>query len=154
MNRLFVQIATLALVLGACGSPDPELQSVTVTPSTVAAGEDLTLAIALEHFDLRNPDDAGSHGLRAADGEHGDDEASGDYPSEGHFHVYQDTVETNPLMINCPEHCKHPGFAKEVRARIPEDTAAGEHTIIVRLNDNGHRTLTPHIMATATFTVQ
>lgn len=145
--------AALLFVVG-CGAADPELHSVTVSPATVAAGEDLTLAVDIENFDLVNPADHTAHGLRAADGDHEHGEAEGDYPSEGHFHVYMDSVEMNPLMLNCPEHCAHTGFAKEVRARIPDGTAAGMHTIIVRLNDNSHRTLTPHIEAQATFTVQ
>ncbi len=155
MKATLPTTAALALLFAVgCGGADPELHSVTVSPASVAAGADLTLTIDIANFDLVNPDEHTAHGLRAADGEHEHGEADGDYPSEGHFHVYMDSVETNPLMLNCPDHCKHPGFAKEVRARIPDGTEAGMHTIIVRLNDNSHMTLTPHIMTTATFTVE
>ncbi|MEQ9538997.1 MAG: hypothetical protein RIU46_19765 [Deltaproteobacteria bacterium] len=154
MMKPSLTAAALALVFAAgCGQADPMLHAVTVSPATVAAGEDLTLTVDLENFDLVNPD-GHAHGLRAADESHEHGEADGDYPSEGHFHVYMDSVEQNPLMINCPDHCMHSAFAKEVRARIPDGTAAGMHTIIVRLNDNSHMTLTPHIKAEATFTVQ
>ncbi len=155
LTTTIVPLAALTLI--ACGSTaDPSISAMTVSPAMVAAGGELTVNVTVDNFELKNPDDhGGSHGLRAAEEEgHMHGESDGDYPGEGHFHIYMDSVDENPLQLNCPDHCKHPGFAGTVRAKIPDDATAGAHKLILRLNDNGHMTLTPHIMATADFMVQ
>ncbi len=145
-------IGVLGFWLWGCGSSEPPaVVSVSVTPS-VAAGDDATITIAVDHFELRPPSDHMASGLRPADEGAGDAEA-GDYPDGGHYHVYLDSTEVNPLMINCPEHCKHPAWQTMVRARIPAHATAGEHKLIVRLNNDGHAALVPHIENETTFTV-
>jgi hypothetical protein len=47
------------------------------------------------------------------------------------------TVQDNPLLVNCPEDCEHPGLAKAMRIEIPETATLGAGTLIVRL-DNDH----------------
>lgn len=143
------------LLFVACSSPDPSITAVTVDPTVVAPGGEITVSITVADFDLRDPSEVGggSHGLRAADegSEHGE---AGDYPSEGHFHVYFDSIEENPLQLDCPDYCMHPGFTPSVRATISSSTAVGMHKVIVLLNNNGHMTLTPHIRGEADLTVQ
>lgn len=156
MRAAILSTSAMCLLLTACGSADPSITSVTVTPATASAGAQFTLNITVADFDLVNPDEhGGGHGLRAAEGADGHGEAAeGDYPSEGHFHVYFDSIDENPLKLNCPMHCKHPGFGPTVTSTVPNDATAGEHKIIVLLNDNTHKTLTPHIRGEATITVQ
>ena len=154
MRAAILSAPAVLLVLTACGSADPSIASVTVTPATVAAGDQISINVTVADFDLVSPDDAHAHGLRAAEGEHEHGEAAGDYPSEGHFHVYFDSIEENPLLLNCPTYCKHPGFAPTVTSTVPNDATAGAHKIIILLNDNSHMTLTPHIRGEATLTVQ
>ena len=158
MRRICVPTLASLFVLTAfaCGEGDPAITAISVNPSTVAPGGEVTLTVTIENFNLVNPDDhGGGHGLRAAQHDHGDEAAAeGEYPDEGHFHVYLNSVEENPVLVNCPDHCKHSAFAESVRLSIPETTDAGQHTIIARLNDNSHAILTPHIMATVGLTVE
>ncbi|MEQ8977281.1 MAG: hypothetical protein RL846_05100 [Deltaproteobacteria bacterium] len=144
----------VALICASCSSPDPAITAVTVNPSVVAPGGEIIVSVTVADFELRDPRDVGgSHGLRAADdgNEHGD---ATDYPSEGHFHVYFDTIEANPLQLDCPDYCMHPGFTPNVRATISSSAAVGLHEVIVLLNNNAHMTLMPHIRGTADLTVQ
>lgn len=154
--RLSHTLVALPLLF-ACGSGDPPvIHSVTVNPTEVAPGEETTLTVDIANFELRPPSDHGADhsGLQPAEEEHMHGEGEhGDYPDGGHYHVYLDSVESNPLMINCPDHCKHPAFAASVRVKIPDDASPGMHDVIVRLNMDDHKFLDPPIQHKATLTV-
>ena len=134
----------LLLAIG-CGSNEPPvISSVSLNPVEVAPGGETTLTVVLENFELRSPDAETGHALRPAAEDHGEGEAS-DYPDGGHFHVYFDSVETNPLLLDCPDYCEHPGFANSVRVKTPDDALPGAHELILRLNADNHTFLVPEI---------
>jgi hypothetical protein len=149
MKLLFLPLLGLGLI--GCGGPPPEIMSFTVEPSMAARGADVTIAIVVANFELREPEPETGHALRpfhdSGEGE------GGDYPDGGHFHVYLDTTESNPMFINCPDYCEHGASVSPVRARIPDDASIGEHTVIARLNDDQHKFLKPEIRATTTLTI-
>lgn len=142
------------LLLLACGQSDPAITTFTVSPATVSPGDTLTIDVAVENFRLVDPD-GGGHGLRPANEDgHGDGDGEPLITSEGHFHIYMDSTDTNPLLFDCPSHCKHAGFYNPLSVTTPTTATAGSHKLILRLNANDHRTLTPHIKAEATIMVQ
>ena len=147
------RVALLSIVgLIGCGSgPPPEITSFSVQPSTAARGTDVMVSIEVANFELREADPENGQALRAA--HEGGEGEEGDYPDGGHFHVYLDNTETNPMYINCPEFCEHGASMSPVRARIPDDATVGEHTVIARLNNDQHLFLKPEIRATTTLTI-
>jgi hypothetical protein len=143
----------LLLAIGCGSNPPPAITSLSVNPAEVAPGGETTLTVVLENFQLRDPDAQTAHGLRAAsEDEHGEGEA-GDYPDGGHFHVYLDSVETNPLLNNCPDYCEHPGFSNSIRLKIPDDAIPGSHQLILRLNADTHMFLVPEIEKSTPLTI-
>ncbi len=127
------------------------ITSFTVTPASAPAGTDVTVSVTVENFELREPTIEEGLALRAAHDVGPGEE--GAYPEGGHFHVYLDSTETNPMFIDCPDYCEHGASKSPARARIPEDEMPGEHTVIVRLNNDVHEFLRPEIEATASLTV-
>ncbi len=136
---------TVGLLVG-CGSSDPpEMTSVTVSPASVQRGTDVTVNVTVANFELRMP--AEEEALTAAEEEIAP--ATGDYPDGGHFHIYLDDLETNPMLVNCPDYCDDSAFMTSVRARVPDDATAGSHMVIVRLNNDFHMFLNPQIKGQA-----
>ncbi len=151
MNTKIVGTFAGLLLLVGCGGGDPAVTSVAFTPNTIQAGDEGTLTVEVENFTLREPGPEPGEALHAA--EETEAGKSGDYPDGGHFHVYLDSVEENPIPLNCPDYCEHPGFTPTNKLRIPATTTAGSHTIIVRLNNDDHTFLNPPIQNTAMITV-
>ncbi len=137
--RLPSALLALALALAACGSDPAPTISVTATPTSLKSGEAVTLNIAVTDFEL--VDDAGrsTSGLRAA---HEGHEDTSETARRGHYHVYLDTTEENPLYMG---HIAAP--------RVTVTASVGPHVLIVRLQDEAHRIITPEIKATAAITV-
>ena len=145
-----VFIATMAFV--ACGGDTPPSISVTASPTSFTSGSTVTFTITVTDFELRMPPDvsgsgghgSGHKGLTAANEGHGDD-ADGEtyFTNAGHFHVYLDTTDTNPLR-----QAWHPEIQLPIRA------SAGSHQLIFRLNDDSHRFFVPHITSRVDVTVQ
>lgn len=135
--------------LVACGSEPPIINSISVSPTEVPVGGETTLSVDISNFELRPPPEDGHAGLLPAAEEeaHAHEGAEGvDYPDGGHYHVYLDSFETNPLMTNCPEHCKHPAWDTMVRVKIPDDSSlVGDHMLMIRLNMDNHMFLKPAI---------
>ena len=133
------QLSFLALVtLAACGG-DPAITSVTITPSTIAAGGTVQMTVELDNFELGSGADQMEHGLsrsalREAHGEEG-----------GHLHVYLDSTDVNPLVQTS---------SSSFPVLIPLGTAAGAHTLIVRLHAADHHIIEPEVKASAALTVQ
>jgi hypothetical protein len=138
-------------ILVGCSSEPPQITSVTIEPAMAARGSDVMVSVSVANFELREPEPEGEgQALRPAS-EGSAEEA--DYPEGGHFHVYLDNTETNPMFINCPDYCEHGAYTTPAMARIPADAEIGEHTVIIRLNNDHHLFLTPEILGTATLTV-
>jgi hypothetical protein len=127
-----------ALALAACSS-DPPTLSVTASPTTLRSGEKTTLSIAVENFELVDP--ARHAALRVA--HEGDPHAAPELTaSSGHYHVYLDTTEENPIyqgFVDAPE--------------VTVTASAGPHLLIVRLSAEDHRTLVPEIKAEVGITI-
>ena len=70
----------------------------------------------------------------------GDEDAT---PSEGHYHVYLDTTQENPILQEY-----RPMVSMTVTA------SAGAHRLIVRLNDNLHRFLNPEVKSEIDITLE
>jgi len=135
---MWCRALSMGLLLWACSPPHPTI-AVRAEPSTVRAGESLQVHVTVSDFTLRSP--AQTHALRLEGGDHG--EGGGD-PNQGHYHVYLDSLETNPILQD------HRSPATVV---IPIGTSTGAHALIVRLNHDDHRTIVPHVQATAAITV-
>jgi hypothetical protein len=148
---MLLRSSLLILVLSACGSPPPEITTVTVTPGEVPQGGEATLIVSVANFELRDPATHMHSGLRPAHDEGEGNE--GEYPDGGHFHVYLDSTDVNPLNVDCPDYCNHAAFNQTVRVTIPLDVQPGTHQLIVRLNNDGHLTLKPAIQGEASLLV-
>lgn len=131
--------ALFALGLAACGSDGALQPSVTASasPSSFAAGGMTTVSVAVQDFTLRSPDHAHS-ALTAA--QHSADEVSAE---GGHYHIYLDSTEVNPLKM-----------AWTTSTTIAVDAAPGPHTLIIRLNADDHRFLVPEVKATVDITLE
>lgn len=124
-------------VTAACGAekPHPTL-SAEASPTTVAAGGTTMLTVAVTDFELLPPAGEGQEG-------HG---AGGDAdPNKGHYHVYLDSLETNPIAQD---------YRTPYELTIPAGTGAGAHTLIVRLNHVDHRFIVPEVKDSIGITVQ
>ncbi|MCB9648080.1 MAG: hypothetical protein H6730_15930 [Deltaproteobacteria bacterium] len=130
-------LALAALSLAACGGGDPSV-SVTADKSSLASGDTVTLTVTVENFELRAPAQA----LRAA---HGDEEqTAGEVTSDGgHYHVYLDSTDVNPLTM---------AWTPTVNVTVTAST--GPHQLIVRLNADDHRFLVPEVKAHVDLTVE
>lgn len=134
---LLILTVLLALALTAgCEEPCPwgeddlpAIDSVTASATTVSAGEDIDLTFELSFFQLTGEENHSHDGDGHDDHGHGGTSAC----PAGHVHVYLDDLMTNPLGMPTTE---------TATVTIPEDTLAGEHTLIARLHNADHTILT------------
>ena len=140
---------TMCIVLAGCGddddgddAPAPTLD-VVATPTTVAAGGTMSLAVTVTDFEFTGDHDPHGHSKPVRNHEEGHAYSG---PRTGHFHVYLDNLEagTEPLLQ---------GTSAPVDIVIPADTGAGQHTLMVRLHGPDHKIITPEIVDTVPFTV-
>lgn len=117
--------ATPAVDAGPDAPPVPML-AVTATPTTVAAGGSVTLAVSVENFEIVDPRTM-----------------SGVMPGKGHFHYQLDTAAMYTAAWNA-----------QVVAPIPAATPPGPHVINVWLVNDNHVDIEPPTYATVTITVQ
>lgn len=122
MTRLTLAAALTTLTLGtaACTKGDPSVE-LAVTPTTFALGEPAVAEVTTTNFTLAS-----------------DEHAHGDVPrDEGHFHLYLDSFETEPL---------YQGFQARLDILITKaQTSPGEHTLLVRLHTLDHKILEPQV---------
>jgi hypothetical protein len=128
-----------ALILSGCEEPcpwgeedEPSIDSFSATSPTVTAGGDIELSFELSFFGLTGEE--GHHDDE--DGDEDDEEDEDEHASScpaGHVHIYLNDLLTNPLGMPNTE---------TATITIPEDTVAGEHTLIARLHNADHTILT------------
>ncbi len=142
MLRYILSFAAVASLV-ACGSADPTV-SVTASPSTISSGDVVTLTVDVTDFELRKPGGGHNHQeLRAAEDEGHEHHGGTNSADGGHFHVYLNTLDTNPLLM---------GWSKTTTVAVTGP--AGPHVLIVRLNSDDHAFLVPQIKAEANITIQ
>lgn len=155
MSRTLLAAGLLALVSAvACGSDPTPTITVTADRTTFTSGSTVTFTVSVTDFELRDPastahsghalraaHDTSGHGLTptheaGADGEH--------YVTDGgHYHVYLDSTEVNPIRM---------GWMSTLS--LPITATAGPHTLIFRLNGDDHRFLVPEVKTSVAVTVQ
>lgn len=141
MLRYALSFAALSLLV-ACGAADPTV-SVTASPSTISSGDVVTLTVDVTDFELRKPAATHHQELRAADDEGHAHNGETNSADGGHFHVYLNTLDTNPLLM---------GWSKTTTVAVTGP--AGPHVLIVRLNSDDHAFLVPQVKAEANITIQ
>lgn len=129
-------LTLFGLCLSACGAGEPKISSVTINPSSIAAGGSTTMTVALENFTLIPDDDAAA--LRP---EH---EGTADNDS-GHMHVYLDDVMSNPLVMTA---------STTFPVKTASTTSKGAHKLIVQLRRTDHLAVTPEVKAEVALTIQ
>ncbi|MBM4356592.1 MAG: hypothetical protein FJ096_00625 [Deltaproteobacteria bacterium] len=133
-TRNLLSLVALGLGLGACTKGAPTLD-LTVTPTTFALGEAAKATIATTNFELK-----------ADDHDEGEDAHAHDVdPHEGHFHLYLDSLETEPL---------YQSYLPSLDVLITAAQAKpGEHVLIARLHTLDHKILEPQVKDTVTITL-
>ena len=139
-------LATLTCSLLACGDEttaeecptveNPVIESFDVTPTTLAAGDTIDATVAGQELGFEE-------GHHAEEGGHSAEEES--TCKGGHLHVYLDELMTNPLVMT---------EETTFQITIPADTAAGDHTLIARLQNRDHSIYEPEVTKEVTITVQ
>ncbi len=110
-------------LLVACTLPHPTIPSVTADPTTVAAGDTVTITAELTDFELVTPDPAG-----------GEDQGV----NVGHIHTYWDSLDYGAFL---DWHGPEPVFEQA----IPAEAEPGEHVLILRLHRADHRIIEPQV---------
>lgn len=124
-------IVVVALVVGAgCGSTHPEIESLTLSKTTVAPGDTLDVTLKVKNFKIE------AHG--------GHDHSEGDSTMAGHYHIYFDTNASPVAMATSETHT----------LTIPDTMTEGEHKLRVELVTADHTTLNPAVKQETTFMVK
>ncbi len=112
---------------GTGGATGEASVSMTVDPTTVAAGDDITATVTVENFVLEAPGGANQEG-------------------HGHYHIYLDDASGGQYLIADQE--------PTTTFTIPANTAAGAHTLRVSVSDNSHVPLSPAVEDVVDITVE
>jgi hypothetical protein len=115
--------------------------SATVSPDTFVSGSTVTVTVTTSNFEIQDPAGTSHQHLRVQAGDHEDHEES--VASAGHYHVYLDSTEVNPLGM---------GYAPTLDLVVT--STPGAHKLIIRLNDDSHAFLKPEVKAEVPITVQ
>ena len=151
MKNLALLVTTLfvsALIGVACGDDPMPTVSATVSPSTFVSGSTITLTVTTTDFEIRDPAGAAHQHLRVAEEGHGGhDDHSGHDSHEtataGHYHVYLDSTDVNPLRM---------GYEETIDLVVT--ATPGAHKLIIRLNDDSHAFLMPEVKTEVAITVE
>jgi hypothetical protein len=149
-------VLTGVLVLGCNGNDDEDLPpptiQISVTPSTIASGDMVTIDVQVQNFTLSDGHDHDhdhdnlerepASGLQADGTPRGHGE-TWDGPREGHYHVYLNDFMTNPLA-----------HAYEHQITLTIEAEPGEHELLARLHSLDHRIIMPEITDSTPLTVQ
>lgn len=134
-------LAALAVAATACGGEDAPTVMVSSSKTTLASGDSTTLTVTVTNFELRDPS---AHALTVADTGH-EHEATGETVTSdgGHYHVYLDSTDENPLKM-----------AWTPTVDVTVTASVGVHQLIVRLNADDHRFLVPEVEDHVDITVE
>ena len=100
-------IPALTVLLAACGgeAPHPQILEFTIDPGEVVAGGTLESTVVVQDFEFTGGEMDMS--TMTGEGTHDHDHDHGDEASEevqtGHAHIYLDTVDSNPLLMQTAE---------------------------------------------------
>lgn len=120
-----------------CPAGDPTIESMVLTPDTIAAGADVMATVTVHNFELSGEPHAHTESQPLEVGpepQHEDGEAV--ECTGGHVHIYLDDLMTNPLTQ---------AVTSEFMFTIPDGTAVGDHVIIGRLHNRDHTILEPRV---------
>ena len=139
----YLFLTTLALAATACGGDDAPTVMVSASKTTLTSGDMTTLTVTVTNFELRDPT-AHAHALTVADTGH-EHEATGEEVTSdgGHYHVYLDRTDVNPLKM-----------AWTPTVDVTVTASVGAHRLIVRLNADDHRFLVPEVEDHVEITVE
>jgi uncharacterized protein (DUF58 family) len=128
-KNLFFVAGLLLLAVGCASAAEtPSIESVTLSKTTVKAGESVDITVKVKNFNITG------HGSTSGDSN----------VQEGHFHVYFDDKSSPSGM----------GMEETYALKIPTDMSAGAHKIRVELVDSAHTILNPTVETTVDFTVE
>lgn len=130
-NAITISCFAALCVLSACHSHEcpegtPAIESLKSDKTSVSAGDDVTITLAVKNFAM-----AGHK-----DDDHDEDHHDESCANSGHAHLYLDSVDGELL-----------GMALEasITVQIPASTSPGSHQIIARLQDVSHQPLSPSV---------
>jgi len=126
-----VASGTAGCVIGDECAGSPTITSFTATPTTVAAGEQVSTTLSVENFTIGHDEhghDGHTHGC-----------------TTGHAHIYLDDLMTNPLAMP---------MKASASVTIPADTEPGKHELIARLHGSDHKILEPQVKKTVVIEVK
>ena len=127
----------------ACGEEPAPTVSATVSPDTFVSGSTVTVTVTTTNFEVRDPAGTSHQHLRVQAGEHdGHDGHEESVVNAGHYHVYLDSTEINPLGM---------GYAPTLDVAV--SGTPGAHKLIIRLNDDSHAFLKPEVKAEVPITI-
>ncbi len=112
---------------GTGGATGEASVTMTVDPTTVAAGDDITATVTVTNFVLEAPGGANQEG-------------------HGHYHIYLDGASGGQYLIADQE--------PTTTFTIPANTAPGAHTLRVSVSDNSHVPLSPPVEDIVDITVE
>lgn len=141
MRAHLVLLLSSGLAL-ACGETPAPTVAIALTPDRIASGGTTRADITVTDFELVAEEH--SHLSVAARGHEveGEPDPSA-FPRTGHYHIYLDSFEVNPLVM---------GTAPSVELTVT--ASAGPHRVLVRLHGTDHRIIEPQITSEATLTIE
>lgn len=140
MRHLQLVTSAIALSLLACGQ-DPATVSATANPATFASGGTTTLSTTVTNFDLKNPATELRSALTLAN-EEGHDEGTSEFTNSGHYHVYLDSFEVEPIIQ-----------AYMTTQPVTVSGAPGAHKLIIQLQGEDHKIVQPPVRAEVSITL-
>lgn len=124
-----------ALAFG-CSQDPPTLQA-SAQPTTFPQGSSTTLTITTTNFELVSPTEVHAHLTRALTVAHeAEDEGPSEQTNSGHYHVYLDSYEIDPILQ---------GY--QTSQAVTVHGKAGPHKLIVQLQGEDHKILEPPVRA-------
>jgi hypothetical protein len=137
---LGIAASLFSALTAACGEDPAPTVSAVVSPDTFVSGSTVTVTVTTTHFEIRDPAGTSHQHLRVQAGDHEEHEES--VANAGHYHVYLDSTEVNPL-----------GMGSASTLDVVVDSTPGAHKLIIRLNDDSHAFLKPEVKAEVPITV-
>ncbi len=125
----------------ACGDTPAPTVSISVSPDRFPNGGSTQVSVAVTDFELATED--GTHHSGAESHQEEGTETGGDIVRTGHYHIYLDSLDTNPLKMS-----------SEASIQLTVTATVGAHSLIVRLHGLDHRIIEPQITDEAAITLE